>query len=87
MTYASPLLGAAQDGRIGVVEALIDAGANVDASTNDDNTTPLIAAAWRGGVDVTMALLEAGANVDAAFSATGATALHRCTSPPAGDRK
>ncbi len=59
------LLGiAAHNGHIAVVEALLNAGANKDAS-HQDGATPLCIAACMGHIAVVEALVNAGANKDA----------------------
>jgi hypothetical protein len=61
-TRGSPLLLAAELGRIEMARVLLDRGAKVDAS-NRDGRTPLMQAAMRGNVALTKLLLERGANV------------------------
>ena len=46
------------------MQALLDAGADVEAK-NDDGWTPLHAAAWHDNSEALVALLEAGADVNA----------------------
>ena len=56
---------ASQDGYLGVVQALLAAGANVNATnTTERRTTALIQASQEGQVNVVSALLEAGADVN-----------------------
>jgi ankyrin repeat protein len=65
---------AAQHGHLEVVEALVEKGANVDATTPSGNT-PLMLAAVNGHVEVAKWLLAAHASVHAANS-NGYTALY-----------
>jgi len=65
------LFRAAEHGCAAIVEALIEAGANVDARDQFDRT-PLIVGAWKS--EVVRLLISAGANVNAA-SNDGHTAL------------
>lgn len=58
----TPLHTAAQEGRVGVVELLLGAGANVNA-TNQWKVTPIYLAAALGHKEVCSLLLKAGANV------------------------
>jgi ankyrin repeat protein len=60
----TPLLVASQNGLVDVVRTLIDAGADVDAPTQDADKTPLHVAAARGHTAVVEALLAAGARVN-----------------------
>jgi ankyrin repeat protein len=69
MTYRSPIDGRVDDGRValhyalssGIAEALVDAGAEVDA-TDAMGTTPLMCAAFEGHVSVLKSLLASGAS-------------------------
>ena len=61
---ATPLHIAAQNGHLGVVKALLSAGAEKDAR-RADGVTPLFIAACHGHSDIVKALIEAGAEVDA----------------------
>ena len=62
---STALMYAAQRGEFGVVNALIKAGANVNARTERNGMTALIAAAQGGHLDVVNALIKAGADVNA----------------------
>jgi len=55
---------AAEDGRLALVQDLLQAGANPNAKGEDD-VTPLMWAAARGHVLVVKALLESGADLNA----------------------
>lgn len=59
----NPLLYAAFEGRMGIVEMLLAKGANPDALA-PNRSTPLMFAARNGHEDVVVRLLKAGANVD-----------------------
>ena len=59
----TPLIASASEGHTEIVQALIAAGANVDAK-DKDGTNALMAASARGHVDAVKALLEAGAKVN-----------------------
>jgi len=65
---------AASKGKLALVKLLIDAGANVHATTRLGNYTPLLLAAEHGHAGAIQALLAAGAKVDAVDS-TGTSAL------------
>ena len=67
---------AAEQGDIEAVQALIDAGADLDAGTRIGHYTPLHLAARGGHGAVVTLLLEAGADPLAATTNSGATALH-----------
>ncbi len=73
-TLNERLIDAARDGRADEVEALLRAGAKVDARS-DTFSTPLILAASTGQVEIVQALLKAGADVNAADSGNNETAL------------
>ena len=60
----TPLLLAAQNGRLEVVRLLLEKGAAVDARSNE-GATPLIHAATKGRLEVVRLLLEKGAAVNA----------------------
>jgi len=81
----TPLIFAVACGKVGVVEALLDWGAMVNAASDDKGETPLMAAcepSWCEKSLVAVRLLLArGANVHAADKA-GRTALHCATEPP-----
>ena len=59
----NPLLYAAFEGRVAIVEMLLAKGANPDALA-PNRSTPLMFAARNGHEDVVVRLLKAGANVD-----------------------
>ena len=69
------LLDAAADGDAQAVVALLQRGADVNASFPVVRTHPLMVAAAHGHVDTVRALLDAGANVNTA-DITGWTPLH-----------
>ena len=60
----TPLFWSAMYGRLEVVRALIEAGADVNAKTNND-VSPLYMCAQEGHLEVARALIEAGADVNA----------------------
>ena len=62
---ADVLIRLGEQGNVAETQALLDAGANPDA-TRDDGTTALMAAAVKGYPEVAKALLAAGANPNAA---------------------
>lgn len=66
----TPLYAASQNGRVGVVNVLLAAGANTDQAVG---ATPLYIASERGDVDIVNALLKNGAGYNIARS--GFTAL------------
>ncbi len=57
----TPLMYAARDGAPDAAKALIEAGAEINA-TDPDGTTPLVRAIWNSHYDTARVLLEAGAN-------------------------
>jgi ankyrin repeat protein len=69
------LVRAGFSGNRGVVEALLDAGADVDAADPSNGKTSLMQAAWQGNADVAELLIDEGANVDARETKYGWTAL------------
>ena len=77
-----PLVSAAREGRLEVVQSLLKHGATVNAVANENwsaGITPLMAAAREGHVTVVKALLNAGADLevkDAGVEGGGETALH-----------
>ena len=64
------LLHAARQGHIEAVEALLDAGTDID-QVSADGTTPIFIAALNGHFDLVMALLERGADPTRANQANG----------------
>jgi ankyrin repeat protein len=71
----TPLHWAAREGRTGIVEFLVEAGAPVDARDNNIGWTPLHLAAWGGHLETVQFLVERGAPVDAK-DRYGRTPLH-----------
>ncbi len=59
----TPLLAAVQLGRTQLVEQLLDAGAQIDA-TNGDRETALHLAAWTGHLNIVRLLIKRGAAVN-----------------------
>ena len=74
MDGATPLLAAADQGHVESVSALLEAGANVHASSSNGRTA-LYGAALKGNIEVLRVLLTAGANVDQGRSDGGWTPL------------
>jgi uncharacterized protein len=70
----TPLHWAVQQDRLDIVEALISAGANVNAK-NRYGITPLVLAATTGNASVTAALLKAGADVRVSVPETGSVLI------------
>ncbi len=68
------LFDAARMGRVDVIPALLQAGADIEAR-NEQGHTPLILASYNGHAEATALLLAHGAQVDAADGARGNTAL------------
>jgi ankyrin repeat protein len=66
---------AARQGALKTTQALVDAGANVNAVSAADNTTPLVMAAINGQFDLANYLLAHGADPNAA-SSSGMSALY-----------
>ena len=72
--YRTPLMLAAQFGRLETVQALLEAGAGVDLHEKG-RYTALMLAAGNGHADVVQILLDAGANVNNIEQTRGWTAL------------
>jgi len=70
----TPLAIAAQNGKIKAAEALVAAGADVNAPVAKGGYTPLMLAAISGSTDLTAALIDQGAKVNA-VNPGGVTAL------------
>jgi hypothetical protein len=62
---ATTLYVASESSHLPVVQALLQAGADVDKG-RDDGSTPLYVASWKGHLPVVHALLQGGADVDKA---------------------
>ena len=58
----TPLRLASYEGRIGLVRALLEAGAELDTADRQFGYTPIAAAAWKGHAEVVAILAEAGAD-------------------------
>jgi ankyrin repeat protein len=69
------LLVAARDGQINAVNALLDAGGDVNQTSDTDHATPLILAVISGHYDLAKVLLDRGADPRLATT-DGATALY-----------
>jgi ankyrin repeat protein len=69
------LLYAAREGHVETVEALLDAGADINAVSGGDHTSPLLIATLNGHFDLAMMLLGRGADPGIASDA-GATPLY-----------
>ena len=67
---------AAQAGHVAILESLLDAGAEVNATTRIGNYTPLHLASSQANSALVETLLEGGANVNATTTNSLATALH-----------
>jgi ankyrin repeat protein len=70
----TPLFYASREGTAGVVDALLEAGADAKARSSA-GTTPLMLAAAAGSVDTVRRLLDAGADINAQEDARGQTPL------------
>ena len=75
---------AAEGGHDAVAQALVAAGAAVDAGTRVGGYTPLQVAARAGHGGVALRLLEAGADPNARTTNSGVTALHLAASATGG---
>ena len=71
----SPLLLAVREGSVNVANALLDAGADINAVGAGDQTSPILMAALNGHFDLLLVLLERGADPNLA-NASGATPLY-----------
>jgi ankyrin repeat protein len=69
------LLFAVREGHAGVVQVLLDSGADINQTRPGDNTSPLLLAAINGHFDLALELLRRGANPNLASEA-GATPLY-----------
>jgi len=70
----TPLAIAAQNGKLKAAQALVDAGADVNAPVGEGGYTPLMLASVAGSTDLADALIAHGANVNA-VNPGGVTAL------------
>jgi uncharacterized protein len=71
----TPLLFAVRDGQVAAIEALLDAGAQINHVSAGDKTSPLLMATINGRYDIAKALLARGADPKLASDA-GATPLY-----------
>ncbi len=71
----TPLLFAVRDGQVAAMEALLDAGAQINHVSAGDKTSPLLMATINGRYDIAKALLARGADPRLASDA-GATPLY-----------
>ncbi|MBL8138105.1 MAG: ankyrin repeat domain-containing protein [Acidobacteria bacterium] len=71
----TPLLFAARQGSMDAVNALLDAGADVNQVSGGDKTSPLVLAIANGHFDIALHLLNKGANPNAS-SENGVTPLY-----------
>lgn len=72
---ATPMLLASMNGSAAILERLIQAGADPNASVSETGDTPLMMAARTGKVDAVKVLLDHGAKVNAKETWGGTTAL------------
>ncbi len=72
----APLHFAARDGRTEAVEALLEAGADVNQLTASNKTSALVIAIFNAHFDLAMFLLERGADPRPAATSDGITALY-----------
>ena len=73
-----PLIIAAKNGHIKIVEIMLQRGADVNVRDKEQGTTPLIAAAQQGHKEIVDILLKSGADVNARDT-SGKTALSEAT--------
>lgn len=71
----TPLLFAVRDGQVGAIEALLEAGAQINHVSAGDKTSPLLMATINGRFDIAKALIARGADPRLASDA-GATPLY-----------
>ena len=71
----TPLYRASYGGKIEIVRALIEAGADVNIERDINRGTPLHIACFRGHLDIVRALIEAGADVNVASDTQNDTPL------------
>jgi ankyrin repeat protein len=74
LNAVTPLMMACKNGNAAMIEALLKAGAEANA-TEEDGTTPLMLASASGSADAVKDLLDHGAEVNAKEGAHGQTAL------------
>jgi ankyrin repeat protein len=72
----APLHFAARQGHVQAVNALLDAGADINQLTAGDKVTPMLAATINGQFDVAKLLLDKGANPKIAAGNNGVTPLY-----------
>ena len=77
MMEETPLILAAHQGHLEVVQFLVESGANKDQGKTDDGATPLLIAADRGHLEVVRFLVGSGANKDQGRTDDRATASLR----------
>ncbi len=77
---------AAREGHAEIVDLLIGAGAETDATTRIGHFTPLHLAGGAGNADVVDALLAAGADPGAVTTSSGVTPLHLAAEARGGER-